>query len=409
MDLAKARRSLAAVGLDALLLLSPRHVYYATGYRMWFLSMYGEAGYGAVILPTDPAATPAAIVTDVEEGPFRETAPVFSHVVTFPAWVAYAAVPAHAGEDIAVHLAADRGGQPAERTGLIDRDGVMRRLVDLLRELRLDRGRLGAELSFLSARDHARLTSALPDLRLIEARGLVEELRAIKSEREVALLRRGTEIAEAAIEEVVSSVKEGMPAGEIARRYRAAVMTRADGGDVTGARITLRVGPDVLSPRASGNHALRRGDLLFLDCGVEVSGYWADIGRTFAFGAATPAQSKIYGTLRQAFEEATSRLAIGRPVSEVFVAGLNAARGTGLPTYTRGNLGHGVGLHPAPELPIVSREETRLLASDYVVSIEVPYYVDGIGALTVEDTFALREDGVEVFNRLSRDLVEIDV
>jgi Xaa-Pro aminopeptidase len=121
-----------------------------------------------------------------------------------------------------------------------------------------------------------------------------------------------------------------------------------------------------------------------------------------------PAQSKIYRTLRRAFDEATSRLEIGRPVSEVFVAGLNAARAAGLPTYTRGNLGHGVGLHPAPELPIVSREEPRLLTPGHVISVEVPYYVDGIGALTVEDTFAVTEGGVEVFNRLSRDLVEID-
>jgi Xaa-Pro aminopeptidase len=79
----------------------------------------------------------------------------------------------------------------------------------------------------------------------------------------------------------------------------------------------------------------------------------------------------------------------------------------GLTSYVRGNLGHGIGLHRAPEWPIVSREEPLVLADGHVVSVEFPYYIQGVGAFQLEDTFYLTPSGRTVFNRLSHELVEI--
>lgn len=407
MNLDRARTAIAAAELDGLLILSPRHFLYATGYRPWFLTMYAEAGYGAAVIPGEASLAPGAVVTDVEEGPFRATAPDFATVVTFPAWVAYADVAPAVGDDALAWLATNRDGQPTERAGQIDRDAVMQRVVDLLRELKLDTGRLGVELRSLPVWADRWLRQALPKAELVETQPLLEELRAIKSDREIELLRRGTRLAEAAIGQVTSSLVAGITAGEVARRYRQAVMDQADGGDVTGARITLRVGPDVLSSRAAGAHLLASGDVVFLDCGVEVGGYWADVGRTAVFGPATRAQRGIYGRLRAGFQAATALLAPGRPVADIFITGLAAVRAGGLSVYTRGNLGHGVGLHPAPELPIISRDETRLLTPGHVLSVEFPYYIGGIGAFTVEDTFVIGEHGNENLNRLPTELIEI--
>lgn len=409
MHLDRTRAALAAAELDGLVLLTPRHVLYATGYRPWFLSMYAEAGYAAALIPADRGQPPAALVSDVEEMVFRATAPDFPHVVTYPAWVAYAAVPPLADDAPLTLLAAETPAGPGERAGTIDREAALAKVAELCRAVGLDRGRLGIEMSFLSARDAARLTAALPKATFHDATDLVAELRAIKSDGEVALLRRGTRLAEQAVGDVAAAVRVGMTAGEIAARYRASVMTQADGGDVTGARLTLRVGPDVLHPAAATSHALRRGDVLFLDCGVEVGGYWADIGRTFVAGSASSTQRRIYGALREGFDAAIANLQRGRAVAAAFDAGLAAARDAGLSRYVRGNLGHGVGLHPAPELPIISREEPRLVTPGHVISVEVPYYLDGIGAFTLEDTVAVTGEGREVFNQLSRDLVELEL
>ncbi len=408
MNLNAARGRMADADLDALLLLSPRHVYYATGYRPWFLSMYAEAGYGAAVVPGDPALSPGALVSDVEEGPFRGVAPDFPRVVTYPAWTAYADVPPLTQGNGAAHLAAYQEDQPTTRSGTIDSHNAMLRLAGLIRELRLDRARIGIEVGFVSPAVRGWLAEMLPGAVFSDATPLLEELRAIKSAAEVTLLRRGTLLAERAIMEVVCTVHVGTTANEIARTYRAAVMTYADGGDVTSARLTLRVGPHVLSPVASSAYAAQPGDAIFLDCGVEVSGYWADIGRSFVLGAATPVQREIYAALRSGFDAATVCMLPGVPVADLFTTGMAAVHASGLTSYVRGNVGHGVGLHPAPELPIVSREETRELTPGQVFSVEFPYYINGIGAFTLEDTFAITDDGYEVFNRLSHELIELD-
>jgi Xaa-Pro aminopeptidase len=285
----------------------------------------------------------------------------------------------------------------------------MRATVDLVREMGLVRGRIGIEGSFISAWADHRLSDELPEATFVDAQGLLEELRAIKSPRELDLLRRGTRLAEDAIQGIASWLKSGTTAGEIGQFYRSHVLANADGGDVTSARITLRTGRDVLSPRSASTHVTEPGDVIFLDCGVEVGGYWADIGRTAVLGAPSPAQRQLYGILRDGFAEATALIEPGRPVADLFTTGLSAVR-RHLPQYTRGNLGHGVGLHPAPELPIVSAEEPRWLTPGHVLSVEFPYYIGGIGAFTVEDTFAIGigEQSVEVLNHLSHDLIEID-
>ena len=73
----------------------------------------------------------------------------------------------------------------------------------------------------------------------------------------------------------------------------------------------------------------------------------------------------------------------------LFEAGLAAVHAAGLTAYVRGNLGHGIGLHRAPELPILSRAETLVFAPGHVVSVEFPYYLQGIGVFQLEDTFYL--------------------
>jgi len=411
MDLGRARREMRAADLDALLVLSPRHFYYATGHSSWFLNLYGEPGYGAAVISANAEQAPGALISDVEEGPFRAAAPEFSNLAIYPVWVAYADVPPITTGDAHIHLAEYDADQPDERSGQVDVKEATDLLIDLLSQMGLLRARIGIELAFAAGPVLERLRAALPDCHFVDALPLLQNLRAVKSPQEVGLLRRGTQLAEAAIRDAMHAVKPGMAAGEIARRYRAAVFEQAaqvDGpGEVTSARITLRVGPHVLQPEAAGAYRVQSGDMIFMDCGVAVSDYWADMGRCFVLGNATPVQRQIYAALRAGFDAATERLYVGNAPASVFDAGLAAVHHTGMVSYVRGNSGHGVGLHRAPELPILSRDETRTLAPGHVISVEFPYYIQGIGAFQIEDTFHLTDEGRAVFNQLSRELVAV--
>lgn len=407
MDLNRARDRMRAADLDGLLILSPHHFYYASGHSSWFMNLYGAAGYGAAILSEDPNQAPAALVSDVEEGPFRESAPEFTNLATYPVWIAYGDVPPPAPDAPLSYLTDHSVGQPTVRSGQIDPSPVLDQICRMVGQMGLAAARIGVESAFISASVQSHLQAALPQAHFVDSTRLLTELRAVKSPREAALLRRGTQLAEAGISQVLAMAQPGVTGSEIARCYREAVFAHADGGDVLSARITLRVGPQVLSPQAAGAYALQKGDLIFLDCGVEVAGYWADMGRCAVLGRATPLQRQIYAALGAGFAAAIPALRAGNPPAILFRAGMQAVHVAGLTSYVRGNLGHGIGLARAPELPILSAEETLVLAAGQVISVEFPYYLQGVGGFQLEDTFYLTEEGAECFNRLDRTLVEV--
>jgi Xaa-Pro aminopeptidase len=402
---------MASAGLDALLFLLPRNFYYATGHSSWFLNLYGEPGYAAAIVPADAGRPPGALLSDVEVGPFATTAPAFAVLEAFPVWIAFGDVSPLDQGDAFAHLAAELNGQAGTRSGRVDLAQAVNQLGSLIRRMQLHKARIGLEREFASGPFLAQLQQAVGDCQFVDASPLMNRLRAIKSPREASLLRHGTVLAEAGIATALEQIRPGMTAGEIAWRYRAAVFAAAahhpQPGDVLGARITLRVGPDVLHPRSSGSYAVQPGDLIFMDCGVEVAGYWADMGRCFVVGKVSPVQRQIYAALRAGFEAGVQAIEVGKSAADIFHQGMRAVHDGGLTSYVRGNVGHGVGLDRAPELPILSAEEDLLLMPGQVLSVEFPFYLHGIGAFQLEDTFHLTEAGVDCFNQLSRDMLEI--
>ena len=133
---------------------------------------------------------------------------------------------------------------------------------------------------------------------------------------------------------------------------------------------------------------------------VDVSGYHSDIGRTFAF-APTPEQRDVYAALRQSLAAAEAQVRPGATFAAVFHAGVEAMRQQGFASYSRGHLGHSVGLtQHFEEPPFVAANETRPLQPGMVVSVELPYYLYGVGAFQLERMLLVTDDGHEALDRL---------
>ena len=77
-------------------------------------------------------------------------------------------------------------------------------------------------------------------------------------------------------------------------------------------------------------------------------------------------------------------------------------RQAGFASYSRGHLGHSVGLaHNYEEPPFISADETRPLAPGMVVSVELPYYLLGVGSFQMERMVLIQADGIEVLDRVA--------
>ena len=149
---------MAAGGLDGVLVLGPENMFYLTGYET-----IGYSSFQAAVVPA--GGEPRLLVRELER-------------------------------DVAVALSMFAG----EPLSYNDDTDPPQALIGLLREMGLDRGRVGFDPSSpaLPVRHYHALTSALPSLSLVPSTP-VEHARVIKSDLEIACLRQSARYCEAGV------------------------------------------------------------------------------------------------------------------------------------------------------------------------------------------------------------------
>jgi Xaa-Pro aminopeptidase len=164
-----------------------------------------------------------------------------------------------------------------------------------------------------------------------------------------------------------------------------------------------------IGPNTVGNpRVVADGDIVWIDSGVRIEGYEADIGRTFQVGKPDPLTEQIAGALL-AGSEAGFKLLTGPGVRhcDVYAATQEAVRANGIPWYTRGHFGHGIGVGGGEQHPFIEADEERVFEPGMCFAYERPYYVRGLGGFQNEDNYAVTEDGIEQFTTLPQGLIRI--
>jgi Xaa-Pro aminopeptidase len=142
------------------------------------------------------------------------------------------------------------------------------------------------------------------------------------------------------------------------------------------------------------------GQTIKFDMQVDVGGYHSDVGRTVAFNP-TEDQLAVYAALRGALREAQAAMRPGATFAEIHAVGTRAMHAAGFTNFSRGHLGHSVGLtQNFEEPPFIAPDEPRPLAAGMVLSLELPYYIYGVGAFQLERMLLITEDGHEVIDQL---------
>ena len=250
---------------------------------------------------------------------------------------------------------------------------------------------VGIEGQALSVRDAQRL-SGLTRARVVTTSDLVERLRAVKSEDEVAAIQAAIELAQDALAEVLPLVRPGRTELEIAAALEAALRRR--GSEWHPFPTIVASGPRSALPHArTSDRALSAGEWLLLDFGAQLDGYCADLTRTVVVGArADDKQRVVYALVQAAQERALSGLRAGMTGREADALARDVIAGRGFGESFGHSLGHGLGLevHEAPRLAPTA--ETPLPAGA-VVTVEPGVYLPGWGGVRLEDDVHLAPGG----------------
>jgi len=272
--------------------------------------------------------------------------------------------------------------------------------------------RLGFEKDWMSFARYQGLREALDategePVELVPVPDLVESVRQLKDEAEIAAIRRAAAIADQAFARLVREIRAGMTERQIAQRLDD--LMRAHGAEGPSFPTIVACGPSSALPHAvPTDREIQPGEPLLIDFGCRADGYCSDLTRTICLGEPSPRLVEIYHVVRAAQDAAEDALRGGaRRGRDVDGAARAVIAGAGHGGAFFHALGHGVGLavHEQPVLasprgddPQREAELAKIegIAAGSVVTVEPGIYLAGWGGVRLEDMALVREDGVEL-------------
>jgi Xaa-Pro aminopeptidase len=265
----------------------------------------------------------------------------------------------------------------------------------------------GRELAFeeahLTVAAHRTLREG--NIELVSTAGLVEGLRRVKDEQELAAMREAAARSDDLFAELVEQRFIGRTERELAwwieRSFREAGAEQLAFPSIVAAGLTGA------SPHAEpGENVVEPGMLVTVDTGCVVAGYCSDCTRTFATGTPSQQLLDMYELCLEA--QLAGLAAVGPGVSgkdadaasrtPIEEAGLGSAYGHGL--------GHGVGIE-VHEAPTLRPESTDVLEAGNTVSVEPGIYVPGVGGVRIEDLVLVTGNGCERLTQFPKELITV--
>lgn len=261
---------------------------------------------------------------------------------------------------------------------------------------------VGFEKFAVTYAEYERFKNVFP-VELVPVEGLIEELRVIKSDEEIQILKEAGKIVDDAFEHILSFIKPGVPEIDIANELE--FFMRKQGASSSSFDIIVASGYRSALPHGTAStKKINTGELVTMDFGALYKGYCSDITRTVAVGNISDELMQIYQTVLEAQMIGVNEIKPGMTGREADALTRDYITSKGYGKYFGHSTGHGIGLeiHEAPTLSI--RSET-VLTPGMVVTVEPGIYISNTGGCRIEDDIVITKTGNERLTYASKELI----
>ncbi len=366
---ASATQAVADAGLDALIMFAPESHFWICGY-----DTFGFAMFQAMVL----------------------TASGDLHLLTRLPDLRQAQLTSTLGDD-QIHVWTEvEGATPA------------RDLLALLRQLRVDTGRLGIESQTAGLTDFngQMIRAALPDP--VDASDLIRALRRVKSPAEIAMHRRAAQLSDDAMEAGLDVTRPGAFEGDILAAMQGAVFR--GGGDYAGNEFILGSGPGALLCRYySGRRHLDAQDQMTWEWSGAYARYHAAMMRTVVIGPPNDWQRHMHTAAVEAIEACEAAIRPGDPMGHVYDAHARVFDARGLSHAKLQACGYGMGAIYNPiwvDFPMFYRGNPLIMQENQVFFLHMILMDSAAGqAMCYGHSVRVTATGIERLSRHSLDLL----
>ncbi|MBP1155065.1 MULTISPECIES: Xaa-Pro peptidase family protein [unclassified Paenibacillus] len=280
---------------------------------------------------------------------------------------------------------------------------AMESVKDLLAQSGLTK--LGFEQNDMTYGVYQACAGTLSGIELVPTDSLVEQLRMVKDDGELAIMQEAAELADRTFEYVLGLLKPGMRELDIALEIE--MYVRAHGAASTSFETIVASGERSALPHGkASDKIIGTNEFVKLDFGAYYKGYCSDITRTVVLGTPTDKHREIYSIVLEAQLEALDRIRPGMTGREADAVARDVIKRYGYGDLFGHGTGHGLGMeiHEAPRLSMTGEV---VLAPGMTVTVEPGIYVPGFGGVRIEDDIVITDNGNRRLTQSSKDLIVI--
>jgi len=222
----------------------------------------------------------------------------------------------------------------------------------------------------------------------------------VKSQREIEKMRESADLVGRTLAEVARRIEVGVTLEELDAVAEDHIRTHGAEPAFKGYQVGDNVFPNTLCTSVNDavvhgipdDYALRDGDLLSIDCGAKLNGYYGDWGFTFGVGTVSDEDAALCRTTYEALQNGIDQAVSGGRVGDISHAVQSHCEGRGY-GVVRELVGHGIGqsLHEDPQVPNFGRSgQGRRLRSGMTLCIEPMINRGGSEVVTDSDGWTVR-------------------
>ncbi|MBT0668225.1 aminopeptidase P family protein [Novosphingobium profundi] len=389
-------------GLDALVAALPSNIYYLSSH-LGISAMMGRPYSSFAVLPRNPAA-PASLVVNGSMVYHLDYCPTWMDNIETFTWP----VPDPATGGMRAEPLPSPWAQVVREDSLTDRDRLLMAIYANFE----GRNAASAGAALASAMGKAGLTRSrvgFDDMRTarilgsdfagtpIDALNVFREVRMVKTEPEIAILREAARRNEAALDYAISRMHLGEPLEQVELDHR------AKWGELEGKSLWL-----IVNQRGLNSGVVEKDEPTKLDSVGEYKGYKGDVGRTVVVGTPSDEVARRAEANSAALAAAYAEIRPGVPFAHADAVATDVLRQHG---FARGlGSAHCVGLeHTDQPWPTGLEDPAEIAATlvyeeGTVFTLDMPYHEVGYGTSHVEDMMVVRKDGVEALSSMDTSL-----
>jgi Xaa-Pro aminopeptidase len=239
------------------------------------------------------------------------------------------------------------------------------RLAEVLRRLGLARERVGFEKNYVSAAYWESVQRGLPQLQMVDCAAMMDEVRWVKTEGEIRLLKKGADLLDDAYFEVFPGIRPGDTERAVHSRLIGSCLRRG----ANWAHGILNSSTNLIPYAGEGDTVFRTGDVIRTDYVAYVEGYPGHQSRNAILGRPSADQQREYRITRDIYGMTIDHCRPGVVAGDIyeFVEKEFAKHGW---TYNTSLVGHGVGCWWHQQEPVLARGNPVTLEEGMVLALE---------------------------------------